>query len=71
VTAQPALFSSGLRAEVFVIVIYRRRLENLRVLAEQCREMAKHTVKPAVLLMRAQPFEASVAALERAESSDS
>jgi hypothetical protein len=38
-----------------------------RVLAEQCREMAKHTVKSAVLLMRAQAFEASTAALERAE----
>jgi hypothetical protein len=42
-----------------------------RVLAEQCREMARHTVKPAVLLMGAQAFGASAAALERAESLDS
>jgi hypothetical protein len=41
-----------------------------RVLAEQCREMAKHAVRPAVLLMRAQAFEASAAALEHPEATD-
>ena len=38
--------------------------------AEQCREMAKHTVRPAALIMRARAFEASAAAIEHPEATD-
>lgn len=44
--------------------------KSYRVWAKQCREMAKHTARPAALLMRAQVFEASAAAVETAEHSD-
>jgi hypothetical protein len=44
--------------------------KSYRVLAEQCREMAKHAAMPAVLLMRAEALEASADALdERPEPS--
>ena len=38
--------------------------KSYRVLAEQCREMAKHAAMPAVLLMRAEALEASADALD-------
>ena len=46
-------------------------IKSYRVWAEQCREMAKHTVRPAALIMRAQAFEASAAAIEPADVADS
>jgi hypothetical protein len=44
--------------------------ESYKVLAAQCREMAKRTARPGPLLIRAQAFEASAEELERTEPSD-